>query len=114
VELADKFPIRRMSPMQTPLPRADDAAVAHVEPGGMSMPASQRHLLMNPLKVHDGVRTTDIKEKSVVANVQNVSFFHEGADDGHWADRLVLSPGSEANERTEASDSVCLGERCWH
>jgi hypothetical protein len=37
--------------MQTPLPRADEAAVAREEPGGASMPASQRHLLINPLKV---------------------------------------------------------------
>jgi hypothetical protein len=51
VELADQSPIGRMLPMQTPLPRADDAAVARVEPGGASMLASRRHLLMNPLKV---------------------------------------------------------------
>jgi hypothetical protein len=49
-----------------------------------------------------------------MANVQDVSCFHEGADDGHWADGCVLSPGSEANGQTEAPGLVCLGERSWH
>jgi hypothetical protein len=51
VELADQFPIRRISPIAAPLPKADDAAVARVEPGGALMPASRRLLVMNPLKV---------------------------------------------------------------
>jgi hypothetical protein len=37
--------------MLTPLPRADEAAVVRVEPGGASMTASQRLLEMKPLKV---------------------------------------------------------------
>jgi hypothetical protein len=97
--------------MQTPLPRADDDVVALVEPGGASMPASQRHLLMESL---NGVRTTGTEEKSVVMNVQHGSFFHEGADDDHWVDGRVLSLESEANERTKEPNSICLGERCWH
>jgi hypothetical protein len=40
-----------MSPIATPLPKADEAAVARVEPGGPSMPASRKLLVMNPLKV---------------------------------------------------------------
>jgi hypothetical protein len=40
VELVDQSPIRRMSPIQTPLPRAEDTAVARVDAGGASMPAS--------------------------------------------------------------------------
>jgi hypothetical protein len=40
-----------MSPIVTPLPKADEAAVARVEPGRASMPASRRLLVMNPLKV---------------------------------------------------------------
>jgi hypothetical protein len=51
VELADQSPIRRMSPMHTPLPRADEAGVVRMEPGRASVPASWRHLEMNPLKV---------------------------------------------------------------
>jgi hypothetical protein len=51
VELADQFPILRISPMLTPLPKADEAAVTRVEPGRASMPASQTLLMMNPLKV---------------------------------------------------------------
>jgi hypothetical protein len=35
----------------TPLPKMDEAAVVRVEPGRASMPASQRLLVMNPLKV---------------------------------------------------------------
>jgi hypothetical protein len=37
--------------MLTTLPRANEAAVAPVEPSRASMPASQRLLMMNPLKV---------------------------------------------------------------
>jgi hypothetical protein len=37
--------------MHTLLPRVDEAAMARVEPGEASMPASRRHLKMNPLKV---------------------------------------------------------------
>jgi hypothetical protein len=37
--------------MLTLLPKADEAAVAHVEPGRALMPASRRLLVMNPLKV---------------------------------------------------------------
>jgi hypothetical protein len=47
----DQLPIRKMSPIAAPLPKADKAVVAHVEPGGASMPASRRLLMMNPLKV---------------------------------------------------------------
>jgi 16S rRNA U516 pseudouridylate synthase RsuA-like enzyme len=63
---------------------------------------------------HNGVRTTGIEEKSVVANFQHGSFFQEGADDGHWADGHVLPPRSEANGRPKVADSICLGEGRWH
>jgi hypothetical protein len=103
--------------MHTPLPRVNEAAVAQVEPGKASMPVTQRHLEMNPLKVlrvtmESGRRA--LKKSLIMANVQEVSCFQEGADDGHCADGCVLSPGSEANGRTDASGSVCLGKRCWH
>jgi hypothetical protein len=102
--------------MLTALPKADDAAVARVEPGGASMPASRRLLVMNPLKV---LRVTmefgrQALKKSVMVNVQGVSCFQEGADDYYWAERRILSPGFEANGRANASGFICLGERCWH
>jgi hypothetical protein len=34
-----------------PHPEADGAVVVRVEPGGVSMPASRRFLVMNPMKV---------------------------------------------------------------
>jgi hypothetical protein len=40
-----------MSPIDAPLSRAADAAVARVDPGGVSMPASRRLLSVKPLKV---------------------------------------------------------------
>jgi hypothetical protein len=117
VQLVDQSPIRRI---RSPY-RAENAAVARVEPGRASMPAFQRHLLMHPQKVfsesfegHDGVQTTVIEEKSVMANVQHGSFFQEGADDGRWADGCVLPPRSKANGQPEVANSICLGERRWH
>jgi hypothetical protein len=64
---------------------------------------------------HNGVRTTtDIKEEVIMANVQHNSFFQEGADDGHWADRRVFPPRSEADGRPEVANAICLGEGRWH
>jgi hypothetical protein len=40
-------------------------------------------------KGHNGVWTTDIEEKAIMAIVQHDTFFQEGADDGHWADGRV-------------------------
>jgi hypothetical protein len=71
VELADQLLIRRMSPIATPLPKADEAAVAHVKSGGASIPAFQRLLVMNPqsFEGHHGVQTTGVEEGTVVSNV---------------------------------------------
>jgi hypothetical protein len=86
--------------MHTPLPRVDEAAVAHVKPSGASMPVSRRYLEINSLNVsrvtmESGRRA--LKKSLIMANVQDISCFQEGTDDGHWADGRVLSPGSEAN-----------------
>jgi hypothetical protein len=102
--------------MHTPLPRADEAAVVHVEPGGASMLVSRWRLEMNPLNISRVTMESGRRalKKSIMANVQDVSCFQEGADDSHWADGHVLSPGSETNGRTNTPGSICLGERCWH
>jgi hypothetical protein len=55
-----------------------------------------------------------IEEEIAVSNVYGVSCFHEGTDDCHWAERLVLSSRSEANGVADESCFICLGEICWH
>jgi hypothetical protein len=57
---------------------------------------------------HNRVRTTDIEEEAIMANVLHNSFFQEGVDDGHWADGRDFTP------RSEVADAICLGEGRWH
>jgi hypothetical protein len=100
--------------MQTPLPRAEDAAVARVEPGGWSMPVFQRHLLMNPLKVS---RVTmefgqQASKKSLLWRMSSTALSSMRVR--MTTDGRLLPPGSEANGRDEAPGLICLGERCWH
>jgi hypothetical protein len=66
------------------------------------------------LERHKGVRTMDIEEEVIMANVQNDSFSNEGAGDSHWADGRVLLPSSETNGRPKVADAVWLGKGCRH
>jgi hypothetical protein len=76
--------------MQTPLLRADDAAVAHRWGVNSGVSKALTDKPSESFEGHNVVRMTGIEETSVMANVQDVSFLHEGADDSHWADGRVL------------------------
>jgi hypothetical protein len=66
------------------------------------------------LEKHNGVRTMDIEEEAIMANVQNGSFSQKGTGDSHKADRQVLLPSSETNGRPKVADAICLGEGRRH
>jgi hypothetical protein len=66
------------------------------------------------LERHNGVRTMDIEEEAIVANVQKDSFSQEGAGDSHWADGRVLLPSSQTNRWPKVADAICLGEGRRH
>jgi hypothetical protein len=50
MEQDNQSPKCRISAIDTPRPRAEDAVVARVEPGEASIPASRRHWQMPPWK----------------------------------------------------------------
>jgi hypothetical protein len=78
VELFDQFPIWRMSLIDAPLPRATDAAVAHMDPGGGGVDASVAEASLDETlegrEGHQRVRTSGVEEEMVMANVQGISF----------------------------------------
>jgi hypothetical protein len=77
-----------MSPMQAPLPSADDAAVAAsgtsrgVDVGITEALADQTS---ERCEGQDGVRPTWVEEEAIMTNVQVVCRSHDGTDDCYWA-----------------------------